>query len=51
VPVGLYAFIGYQTISWGKLSAAATIMLFPVLLFILFYQRHLIRGLTLGSYR
>ena len=46
VPVGLYGFVGYQQIRWGELSASAMIMLVPVLLFALFFQRPLIRGLT-----
>ncbi|MGI9485641.1 MAG: carbohydrate ABC transporter permease [Geminicoccaceae bacterium] len=49
VPVGLYGFVGYQQIRWGELSASAMIMLVPVLLFVLFFQRSLIRGLTFGA--
>ncbi len=51
VPVGLYGFIGYQTIAWAELSASASLMIIPVIAFIFVFQRHLIRGLTLGSYR
>ncbi|MET3662963.1 carbohydrate ABC transporter permease [Aquamicrobium ahrensii] len=49
VPVGIYAYIGFEQIEWGKLSAAATLMLAPVLIFILLFQRQLVRGLTLGA--
>lgn len=49
VPVGLYGFIGYQQIRWGELSASAMVMLVPVLMFVLFFQRSLIRGLTFGA--
>jgi multiple sugar transport system permease protein len=49
VPVGLYSFVGYQQIDWGKLSASAVVMLAPVLAFVLVFQRQLIRGLTLGA--
>ena len=49
IPVGLYKFIGYQQIDWGKLSAGAVIMIAPVILFVLLVQRHLIRGLTFGA--
>ena len=49
IPVGLYKFIGYQQIDWGKLSAGAVIMTVPVVAFILLVQRHLIRGLTFGA--
>lgn len=49
VPVGVYAYIGFEQIEWGKLSATAMLMLTPVLLFIMLFQRQLIRGLTMGA--
>lgn len=49
VPVGLYSFIGYQQVRWGELSASAILMLAPVLLFVLVFQRQLVRGLTMGA--
>jgi multiple sugar transport system permease protein len=49
IPVGLYKFIGYQQIDWGKLSAGAVIMIVPVIAFVVLVQRQLIRGLTFGA--
>ena len=49
VPVGIYGFVGFQTIAWGHLSASAVLMILPVVLFIIVFQRSLIRGLTLGA--
>ena len=49
VPVGIYGFVGFQTIAWGNLSASAVLMILPVVLFIIVFQRSLIRGLTLGA--
>ena len=49
VPVGLYSFVGYQSIDWGGLSASAVVMLAPVILFVLVFQRQLVRGLTMGT--
>ncbi len=49
IPVGLYKFIGYQQIDWGKLSASAVIMIAPVIVFVMLVQRQLIRGLTFGA--
>ncbi len=49
VPVGLYAFVGYQQIQWGELSAATVLMLAPVLAFVFVFQRQLVRGLSLGA--
>ncbi|CCN45975.1 putative ABC-type transport system, permease component [Vibrio nigripulchritudo MADA3029] len=51
VPIGLYGFIGYQTIRWAELSASAALMIVPIIIFIVIFQRHLLRGLTMGSYR
>ncbi len=50
-PVGLHAFIGYQEVQWGALSASATIMLLPVLLLLVLFQRQIVRGMTLGAVR
>jgi multiple sugar transport system permease protein len=49
VPVGIYGFVGFQSIAWGKLSASATIMIVPVVVFLMIFQRSLVRGLTLGA--
>lgn len=49
ISVGLYKFIGYQQIEWGRLSATASLMLIPVLLILLMFQRQLVQGLTLGA--
>ena len=50
-PVGLYGFVGYQKIYWGQLSASASLLLIPVLFFVFLFQKPLIKGLTLGSYK
>lgn len=50
-PVGLYHFIAYQEVRWAELSAGATIMLFPILIGLILFQRQLIRGLTMGVTR
>ena len=49
LPVAVFSFISYTQIDWGGLNAAATIVTLPVLILILFAQRHMVRGLTLGS--
>lgn len=50
-PVGLYTFVGFQSIDWGQLSASASIMLVPVFVLLVAFQRQLIRGLTFGAVR
>jgi multiple sugar transport system permease protein len=49
LPVAVFSFISYTQIDWGGLNAAATIVTLPVLILILFAQKHMVRGLTLGS--
>lgn len=50
-PVGLYTFVGFQNIDWGQLSASAVIMLMPVFVVLVAFQRQIIRGLTFGAVR
>jgi len=42
-------YIGYYTVDWGGLSAAAVLVVLPTVTFIVVIQRHLVRGLTLGA--
>jgi multiple sugar transport system permease protein len=49
LPVAVFSFISYTQVDWGGLNAAATIVTLPVLIMILFAQKHMVRGLTLGS--
>lgn len=39
------------TTEWGLMAAAGTAAIIPVFIFVLFVQRYLIRGLTLGAVR
>jgi multiple sugar transport system permease protein len=45
LPVAVFSFISYTQIDWGGLNAAATIVTLPVLIMILFVQKHMVRGL------
>jgi multiple sugar transport system permease protein len=49
LPVAVFSFISYTQVDWGGLNAAAFIVTLPVLILILFAQKHMVRGLTLGS--
>jgi multiple sugar transport system permease protein len=49
LPVAVFSFISYTQIDWGGLNAAATIVTLPVLVMILFVQKQMVRGLTLGA--
>lgn len=48
-PVFVANYISYQEIMWGQLCASGIIVTIPVIIFIGFVQRYLIRGLTLGA--
>lgn len=49
LPVGLLQFIGYQTVEWNMMMAAALTGIMPVLLVFFFLQRYLVAGLTAGA--
>ena len=47
--VVLTLFIGQYEIAWEAMSAAAVMTMLPPLLLALFFQRYLVRGMTLGA--
>ena len=49
LPVSLASFQTEQGIVWGPMSAMATIVAVPVILFVLLTQKYIVKGLTLGS--
>jgi len=49
VTVGVTSFRGYASIDWGAMTAASITAILPMLLFALFAQRHIVKGLTLGA--
>jgi multiple sugar transport system permease protein len=51
VPVGAASFIGRSVIAYGPVAAAGLLASVPIIVFALLVQRHLVRGLTMGSFR
>ena len=49
LPVGVMGFITQRGVLWGEMSAAATIIMTPMIIFTFLIQRYLIRGLTFGA--
>ena len=49
VPVKITTFVTSTGSEWGFISALGTAAILPGFIFILLVQRHLVRGLTLGS--
>lgn len=48
MPVALPGYIGFVRLRWGELTAAATIVVAPVLIFSMLVQRYIMRGLVGG---
>ncbi|PRX19654.1 carbohydrate ABC transporter membrane protein 2 (CUT1 family) [Orenia metallireducens] len=49
LPVGLAGLVTEYKILWGPMSAGGVISVIPIIIFVLFMEKHLIKGLTLGS--
>ena len=49
LPAGLYEFIGYQSVTWNEMMAAALVGVLPVMVIFLFLQKYLVAGLTAGA--
>ncbi len=49
LPLVVMSFITEEGVAWGPMSAAATLILMPPVLFVILAHRHLARGLTMGA--
>lgn len=49
LPIGLTDFFVDEFIQWNHLAAANTISIIPAVIFILLFQRYLVRGMLAGS--
>ncbi|GAB3795945.1 carbohydrate ABC transporter permease [Micromonospora zhanjiangensis] len=49
LPVAIFDFVGYASIDWGGLMAAATVVTLPIMVIALFVQRYVVSGLTAGA--
>ena len=49
ITVGVASFRGYASINWGGMTGSALISMIPMILFAAFAQKHIVKGLTLGS--
>jgi multiple sugar transport system permease protein len=47
--VAIVNFLQYEGWEWGKISAAGTLVMLPVLLFMVIIRRYLVHGLTAGG--
>ena len=49
LPVAIFDFVGYASIDWGGLMAAATVVTLPIMVIALFAQKYVVSGLTAGA--
>lgn len=49
IPVGIASFVQEYNIRYGEMSAAAFFATIPALILVIFAQRHIIKGMTLGA--
>jgi len=49
MPVAVQLFMRETGILWGHMTAAAVVMMLPVIVLVFFIQRYLVRGLTFGA--
>ena len=49
LPVGIFRLLGAEAVDWGAILAATTMMVLPVLLVFMVFERHLVGGLTAGA--
>ena len=49
ITVGVASFRGYASIDWGGMTCSAIFSMIPMVLFAAFAQKHIVKGLTLGS--
>jgi raffinose/stachyose/melibiose transport system permease protein len=49
LPVGLLAFMGQETVAFGKLFAGIMILTVPVIVIYLLLQKHFVQGVTAGA--
>lgn len=49
LPIVVFSYQTELGIEWGAISAAGTVAMIPIILFTIFAQKHLIKGLTMGA--
>jgi multiple sugar transport system permease protein len=49
LPAAITSFLTVHGLLWGPMTAAGTVVALPVLIFALWMQKYLIRGLTMGA--
>jgi multiple sugar transport system permease protein len=49
LPIAVYNFVSYAEVNWGSVMAATVIIIAPAIILTMFFQRYIIKGLTMGA--
>jgi multiple sugar transport system permease protein len=49
LPIAVYNFISYAEVDWGGVMAAAVAIVAPAIVLTMFFQKYVIKGLTVGA--
>ena len=49
IPVGIANFTNLYYVPWGDIAAASVVVTIPLVLLVMFFQRHIVEGLTQGA--
>ncbi len=49
LPIAVYNFVSYAEVDWGGVMAAAVAIMAPAIVLSMFFQRYVVKGLTLGA--
>ncbi|CAA7600911.1 Binding-protein-dependent transport system inner membrane component [Acididesulfobacillus acetoxydans] len=49
LPAAISSFLTVYGLLWGQMAAAGTVIAIPIMVFVFFMQKHIIRGLTMGA--
>ena len=49
ITLGVAQFRGYASKDWGGMTASSILALIPMIFFVIIAQKHIVKGLTLGS--
>ncbi|HAF86723.1 MAG TPA: sugar ABC transporter permease [Sphaerochaeta sp.] len=49
LPIAVYNFLSYVEVDWGAVMAAAVVIMGPAILLTMFFQKYVVKGLTMGA--
>ena len=49
LPLAINTYLTVHGLLWGQMSAVSMVIMLPLIIFIFFVQKHLVRGLTMGA--